>query len=253
MRLRPFLLPQVGGWVALMPNLRRLCLYPSREAYHQKLIVTMALATLPHLEVQGGRRLLVAVPACLWDSMQRTRFLFHYVFTFPLGILDHLPQTFCFAAEELKMQDGCLPASLRTLCLTWEHYKPLPTAVTHATQLHSLALREWRGNLRAIERLSQLTYLGLNLSRGSYDVPPPPLRLAAFPQLRCLVLGAYLSNPLLLEGASSALQQLTYLSLRDVTPGSQPDLCVNLSVLTNLQVCHLFLHFVLTQRSIQPC
>ena len=36
----------------LMPNLRHLCLYPYYEAYHQKLVVTTALASLLRLEVR---------------------------------------------------------------------------------------------------------------------------------------------------------------------------------------------------------
>ena len=148
-------------------------------------------------------------------------------------------QTFCFDAIELEMEDGCLPASLRTLCMTWQHYKPLPAAIAHATQLRNLALWEWWGaDLRCIERLAQLTYLGLSATAGDHDDPPPALRLSAFPALQCLVLrGRYQPYPVSLEGASSALQQLTYLNLRGVTPGSQPNLCAGLSMLTNLQVC----------------
>lgn len=134
------------------------------------------------------------------------------------------------------MEDRCLPRSLRTLCLTWSSSQLLPSAVASATQLRSLSLRDCRGNLRVVERLSQLTYLHL---AGDFWEPDtlPPLRLAVFPELQCLKLtdigGLY---PLSLEGPSQALQQLTYMSLPGVTLTNQPSLCAGLSTLTSLQV-----------------
>ena len=55
--------PQVGGWVRLMPNLRRLGLYSYDEAGHQKLIATSALAASLRLEVRDEFRLLVLMHA----------------------------------------------------------------------------------------------------------------------------------------------------------------------------------------------
>ena len=60
----PRCLPQVGGWVRLMPNLRRLSLSPYLEARHQKLTVTTALAELPRLEVRAGAFTLARSACC---------------------------------------------------------------------------------------------------------------------------------------------------------------------------------------------
>ncbi|PRW45036.1 leucine-rich repeat receptor kinase family [Chlorella sorokiniana] len=161
------------------------------------------------------------------------------IVTTALAALPRL-EAFCFEAQELEMEDGCLPCSLRTLCMTWSGTDPLPPAVVHATQLRSLSLRGWADDLRGIEQLSQLAYLWLKVHSYMLSQPPPPLRLSAFPELRCLVLTGDSPYPLALEGSSQALQQLTYLNLIGVTPGNQPSVCAGLSTLTALQTLDTF-------------
>lgn len=152
-----------------------------------------------------------------------------------------LLQTFCFEAEKLEMEAGCLPPSLRTLCLTWDSAEgQLPPAITRATHLRSLSLRDFSGDVRAIERLRQLTYLRLG-ARCPYGQVPKALRLSAFPELQGLVLTTHDSPyPLTLKAASPLLQQLTYLELGGVTPESQRRFCAGLGALTGLQVSAAF-------------
>lgn len=98
------------------------------------------------------------------------------------------------------MEAGCLPPSLRTLCLTWDSAEgQLPPAITRATHLRSLSLRDFSGDVRAVERLRQLTYLRLG-AYCRFGQVPKALRLSAFPDLQGLVHDS--PYPLTFKGAS---------------------------------------------------
>ncbi|KAL4423695.1 hypothetical protein ABPG75_000996 [Micractinium tetrahymenae] len=194
---------EVAGWVAAMPRLRRLCLYPYHEAAHQELRFTRHLGALRCLEQLAFEADKVAMaPDCLPPSL--TMLCMAY-----MNLDDALPEAIVQATQ------------LRSLGLRDIH-----------ADLSSLALLT---NLTRLELCSVNTLYRASDQHG-FGVP-----LCALTALRELDIDGELGEGTLAvsRGGLVSVSHLTHLAFSIMHPSQNAAFCAAIGQLTGLRVLDL--------------